>query len=151
MDSIENIYFRHSDAVYRVCFTHLNGSSIDAQDAVQTVFVKLLCKPVEFESEQHERAWLIRVALNVCINMQKRKHKSDAELSEAIAVYDERDYTLSEVLKLPLNIRVSVYLHYYEGYSAAEIGRILGKTDSTVWGYLYRGREILRKSLGDSI
>ena len=151
MDSIENIYSRHADAVYRVCFTYFKGKRMDAQDAVQTTFVKLIKKPVRFESAQHERAWLLRVASNVCKNMLKRKHKTDVELSEQLAVFDEKDYTLCEVLKLPKNIRVSVYLHYYEGYSAAEIGKVLGKSDSTVWGYLHRGRGMLRAVLGDEI
>jgi len=149
MDSIENIYKRHVDAVYRMCFTYFRGHRMDAQDAVQTTFVRLMKKPVRFESTQHERAWLLRVAANVSINMLKRKHKTEVGLFDTLPAEDRTDYTLGEVLKLPENIRVSVYLHYYEGYSAAEIGRVLGKTDSTIWGYLYKGRESLRRALGD--
>lgn len=149
MEGIEKIYEQHVDAIYRVCFTYFKGHKMDAQDAVQSTFIKLLSKTKHFESIEHERAWLIRVASNICINMLKRKHKTDEPLSETISTSDEVDYTLSEVLKLPENIRVSVYLHYYEGYSASEIGRMLGKSDSAVWGYLHRGRKMLKQVLGD--
>ena len=149
MDGIENIYERHVDAVYRMCFTYFKGHKMDAQDAVQTTFEKLMKKPVCFESSQHERAWLLRVASNVCKNMLRRKHKTDVELADKIPAEDVKDDTLQEVFKLPENVRASVYLHYYEGYNAAEIGGFLGKSDSTVWGYLHRGRQMLRQVLGD--
>lgn len=72
-------------------------------------------------------------------------------IDELISVADEEkedlSYVLEAVLKLPVKYRDAIYLHYYEGYSALEIGEILGKNENTVYSILSRGRSMLKESL----
>lgn len=119
---------------------------------MQSAFLMLVRANKRFKSGEHAKAWLIVTASNICRNMLKRSYRSDEEFDEGRHdSAEERDETLDAVLDMPENERVSVYLHYYEGYTAKEIGDMLGKTESTVWGYLYKGRAILRKMLKEEV
>ncbi len=125
---------------------------MDIEDAVQSAFLALVRKGMRFKSEGHAKAWLIVTASNICRNMLKRSYRSDLELiADRHDSRDEKDETLEAVLGMPENERVSIYLHYYEGYTAKEIGDMIGKTESTVWGYLHRGRAMLRKMLREEV
>lgn len=143
------VYQRHVDTVYRVCYTFLHNAA-DSEDAVQNVFIKLLNKWVDFESEEHEKAWLIRVASNHCKDVLKNawnRRTSLESIAEPLARDAEPDTTLEEVLKLPENQKVCVYLYYYEGYSAAEIAGIMERPYSTVRNYLSEARKELGRRL----
>jgi len=143
------VYERQVNTVYRFCYTYLRNGA-DTQDAVQNVFIKLFTKPVNFESEEHERAWLIRVASNYCKDVLKSawNQRADFESIPEQATSDaEPDETLEIVLKLPENQRICVYLYYYEGYSTAEIADIIKRPPSTVRNYLSDARSLLRKRL----
>jgi len=148
------LYERHVDTVFRVCRSQL-GCAADTEDAVQEVFLKLLDKPRIFESFEHEKAWLIRVAINHCRDVQKSawsKRTGLEDISEPSSAEPDPaetyDGTLKSVMELPENQRVCVYLYYYEGYNAAEIGEMIGKPHSTVRNYLSDARKELRKKLG---
>ena len=60
----------YSDAILRLSYTYLKNTS-DAQDICQSVFVKLLTQPQEFESAEHERAYILRMAANACKDLLK--------------------------------------------------------------------------------
>ena len=143
------IYQRHVDTVYRVCYSYLRNSA-DCEDAVQSVFVKLLAKTLVFASSEHEKAWLIRVAANHCKDLLKsswgKRIGLDA-IEEPAAPLEAGNEILELVLALPENLRVSIYLYYYEGYNAAEIARITGHTHSTVRNYLCDARKLLKEKL----
>ena len=148
-----DLYERHVDTVFRVCRTHLRNAA-DAEDAVQNVFLKLLVKPLTFESVEHEKAWLIRVAINHCKDVEKSSWSKRAgieEIQEPIAVDSDPaavyDTLLERVMELPENLRVCVYLYYYEGYTSAEVAVLIGKPHSTVRNYLSEARKVLRKRL----
>ena len=148
-----DLYNRHVDTVYRVCYTLLRNKA-DAEDATQNVFIKLLAKPKAFQSEQHERAWLIRVASNYCKDVLKSSWAKRTNLDampEPITTDEEIDETLTEVLKLPENLRICIYLYYYEGYSTAEMAEMIQKTNSTVRNYLSDARKQLRERLAVSL
>ncbi|MDD6571405.1 MAG: RNA polymerase sigma factor [Thermoflexaceae bacterium] len=150
---VREIYERHADNIYRLCYSYVKNAQ-DAQDALQNTFVKLMRADMEFDSVEHEKAWLIVTAGNTCKDMlkswwYKRTVSYDENTADDIAGSEEDRELLEEILNLPVNIRVSVYLHYYEGYSSAEIGKLLKKGDGTVRGYLKRGRELLRERLGE--
>jgi RNA polymerase sigma-70 factor (ECF subfamily) len=119
----------------------------DTEDMVQNTFIKLMKDKTQFQSEEHEKAWLIKTATNLCKDYfrswwSKRISLEEAELTqENHPVIDE---TLEKVLGLPPKYKIAVYLHYYEGYSAVEIAKILKKNESTVRGYLHTGRKLLR-------
>jgi RNA polymerase sigma-70 factor (ECF subfamily) len=145
---INALYTRHVDTVYRVCFAYFKGCCMDAEDAVQSTFLAYLsCRRPPSEGA-HEKAWLIVTAANICRNMLKRRYRRDIPLDTDIYFPTGKpDETLDIVMKMPVNERLAVYLHYYEGYTAREIGQMLGKEESTVWGYLHRGRLRLKALL----
>ena len=108
---------RYSDTVYRTA-VHNCRCTADAEDVVQDVFEKLLHYNGIFESEEHLKAWLLR---------------------------------LDAVRALPENYRNAIYLHYYEGYTAAEIGRMMAVPTNTVLSWLRRARAQLHTMLKEEI
>lgn len=143
---------KYADTVFRICILHLKNKS-DAEDIFQEVFFKFFAlNDKEFENANHEKAWIIRVTINACKDLIKSFFRSRTiSIDELISVADEEkedlSYVLEAVLKLPVKYRDAIYLHYYEGYSALEIGEILGKNENTVYSILSRGRSMLKESL----
>ena len=143
----KQIYDRHADTVYSVCFMYMKNSQ-DAEDAVSNTFLKLLEKKKNFESEEHEKAWLIRVAINICKNTITHWSRGSVDISEIpLESCQVENEVLRQVLELPEGLKVPVYLHYYAGYSSKEIGRLLGIADSSVRSRLLKARKLLEKML----
>lgn len=146
-DAFSFAFREYTDTVYRVAM-HNTTNFFDAQDVTQEVFMKLLESDKLFRDGEHIKAWLIRVTINLC---RDRIRKSSREtLVEDAASYrsgEEQSYILEAVKALPENYRNAIYLHYYEGYTAKEIGKILDAKENTVLSWLSRGREALRKEL----
>ena len=142
---------RYGDTVRRLCMLHLKNEA-DTQDIFQTVFLKYLLYTADFESREHEKAWFIRVTINACRDVLKsvfrRRTVSLEEVRDLPAPEGEGGEVLRAVLSLPRKYREVVYLHYYEGYTAPEIGDILGRNVNTVYTDLTRAREKLRTMLG---
>lgn len=143
---------KYADMVQHVCFYHLKNKA-DAEDVFQNVFLKYMLYDKPFNDEEHEKAWLLRVTINSCkdfLNDFFRRNKVPLETLNEIAaeVPDGHREVLEAVLSLPARYKDVIYLHYYEGYTAHEIGEILGKKENTVYSLLSRGRDILRKKLG---
>ncbi len=143
---------KYADTIRRICMVHLKNYD-DTEDIFQTVFLKYVTSTVSFESEEHEKAWFIRVTINACKDWLKSFFVSRTvpldELVEQPAEMDaDSREILREVLSLPAKYRDVVYLHYYEGYTAPQIGRILGKNVNTVYTLLNRSRQMLRVKLG---
>ena len=143
---------RYGDMVRRLCLVHLKKPA-DTEDIFQNVFLKYVLSPVVFESPEHEKAWLIRVTINACKDLVKSFFRSrtvplEELLDQPAPLSEEHREVLEAVLALPPKYRDAVYLHYYEGYTAAEIGKLLGKNTNTVYTLLTRAREQLRKTLG---
>ncbi len=143
---------RYGDTVRRLCMVHLKNPA-DTEDIFQTVFVKYALSSVTFESPEHEKAWFIRVTINACRDLLRsflrRPTVSLEELLEQPAPMDpDHRAVLEAVLALPKKYRQVVYLHYYEGYTAPQIGKLLGKNVNTVYTHLTRARELLRETLG---
>lgn len=143
---------RYGDMVRRLCLVHLKNPA-DTEDIFQNVFLKYVLSPVVFESPEHEKAWLIRVTINACRDLVKSFFRSrtvplEELLDQPAPLSEEHREVLEAVLALPPKYRDAVYLHYYEGYTAAEIGKLLGKNTNTVYTLLTRAREQLWKTLG---
>ena len=147
----KEIYERNVDTVYRICYSYLKNKS-DAEDIVQETFIRLLRKEIKFENYNHEKAWLIVTASNLCKNSLKSwKSKVDNIEDYNLTNQNEEnniDETLHIVLNLPNKYKTTIYLYYYEGYSSIEIAKITGKKESTVRSQLKRGREILKVKIG---
>ena len=151
-EEIAALYERHSKTVYRVCFAYMKNPA-DTEDAMQDTFFKLIKANPAFESIEHEKAWLIRTAANVCKNTLRhwwRKHENIEDLCDVLRSEGiETDHILQTVLELPDRYKTAVYLYYYEGYTGAEIAKLLKKPQSTIRNYLHEARIILRERLGD--
>jgi len=146
---IAEVYERHKDMIYRICFAYMKNVA-DTEDMIQDTFCKLITSGIFFESMEHEKAWLIRVAANLCKNKlrhwwRKRENLDDYDNLEAEGV--EIDDTFSVVMGLPDKYKTVVYLYYYEGYDSVEISKILQKPQSTIRSCLSSARKILREKL----
>lgn len=148
----------YADTVWRVCALSVRTHA-DAQDAFQETFARHLEKAPHFRTSEHEKAWLIRVATNVCKDMLKRAERSNASLEQeqerggnALASSaDVPGAAYSEVFdamaRLPRDQRASVYLSVVEGYTAAEIAAMLDAPENTVYSWISRGKRQLREML----
>lgn len=153
MDSAAAVLSRYTDMVYRLAFARTK-SRYDADDILQEVFLRYIRSAPDFQEEEHCRAWLIRTTVNCSKTLlmsawfRKTVPLDDtlvAEMRETGEVYDA-------VLRLPKAYRTVVHLYYYEGYSVAEIGGLLGCKEATVKTRLHRARNLLRDTLkGEAI
>lgn len=148
---IAAIYERNMETVYRVCFMFFRGNLADVEDAVQTTFLRLLKEPKRFSDQEHEKAWLIVTASNICKDVLAsgwhKRVNMDERTMQRQAVPFEMDETLQSVMALPDKYKTAIYMFYYEGYSANEIATHMGKTDASVWRYLHEGRQRLKRAL----
>lgn len=143
---------RYADMVRRLCMIHLKNYA-DTEDIFQTVFLKYVLSGASFESPEHEKAWFIRVTINACKDLLKSFfHKNTVSLDQVLdqpaPLEDRHRGVLEAVLSLPPKYKDVVYLHYYEGYTAPEIGHILGKNVNTIYTLLGRARQLLQETLG---
>lgn len=141
---------QYLDMVYRIA---LNYSRIpaDAEDVAQTVMLRLWQTEMVFENETHLRHWLTRVTLNCCKDLSrtawKRRTVPLESVAEPVFADPARQTLFQEVMALPGKYRVPLYLYYYEGYSVAEVGALLGLKPSTVQTRLARARAGLKTQL----
>lgn len=156
---LEALIDRQGDRVIRTAFMYLKNYS-DAEDVFQMTFEKYLISRPEFESEEHEKAWFLKVAVNICKNLLlsgwKKKVIYDEEIIKNIAEHmgaddaETSEYSeevLRAVLELPQKLSVTVQLFYYEEYSVAQIAQILDISVGNVTTRLNRARKRLEKSL----
>lgn len=134
-------------AAFQVC-----KSREDAEDVVQETFIQYYTSKKEFESKEHIRAWLLRVAINKAKNVNMtfwhRNRQPLEEYIESLAFETEADGTLFEtVLGLPEKYRIVIHLFYYEEYSVREIAHVLKLSESNVKARLSRGRAMLKAAL----
>ena len=142
---------RYADMVTRLCLVYLKNDA-DAEDIFQTVFLKYTMNSPEFESEEHEKAWLVRVTRNACKDLLKSFFRSrtvsiEELVNECAEEKNENSYVIQAVLSLPKKYREVIYLHYYEGYTAPEISKILGKNTNTVYTNLHKAKQLLKELL----
>ena len=145
----EYILKKYADNMYRIAVAQ-TGNKSDAEDIVQEVFLKYASSAPVFESDEHEKAWLIRVTINKCKDLLKSAWVSKTEtLSDDIAVdfIDAKNDVLETVLSLPIKYRTVIHLFYYEGYSVKKISSILEQNENSTKTQLSRAREMLKKTL----
>ena len=147
--AVERIVNEYSDMIFRIALQYLKNKQ-DAEDVTQDVLFALL-NCASFNDEQHLKAWLIRVAINKSKNLYNYKKRHAAkQLQDYEAPQSDKpvDDGLQKALELlSAEDREIVYLFYYEGYTAKEIGAMLGKNEKTVAKRLSRSREKLKKYL----
>lgn len=157
MNRIEEYFRKYHKVCYRVAFTLVKNHA-DAEDVAQEVLLRLLLYQPEFTGPEHEKAWMIRTAINLGKDLLKSKWRKttvgmesvlEEELSCLQIPHMEPDDTLFVVLELPERFRNCLYLFYYEDYSIREIARILEEPENTVKTNLRRGREALKQKLSE--
>ena len=146
-DQIQTALLNYSDMVIRIAYQNMKNMA-DAEDIAQEVFLKLITTHPDFENPTHEKAWIIRVTVNLCKDFLKSSwFKKRAALNENIPMHDENTEVLDAVLRLPVKFRNVIYLHYYEDMTIAQIANILQKKENTVSSWLHRARKLLKESL----
>lgn len=152
MDSrnTEHLINIYADTILRISYMYLRQTH-DAEDICQTVFLKLLTRDIHFENLTHEKAWIIRTTINACKDHLRtafwKRHIALDAAGELPAPEPPQSELLDQVMALPKNYRISIYLHYYEGYPVQDIAAVLGKSENTVSAYLSRGRKKLKAVL----
>ena len=145
----EMILTRFGDSILRYAYTYLHNMS-DAEEVLQDTLVQFLKTAPEFESENHEKAWLLRVAANLSKNrIRYNKLRETDELNEELVAEEREDlsFVWEAVKSLPVKYREVIHLFYHEGYQTAQIAKVLGRNESTVRSDLRRGREKLKEVL----
>ncbi len=147
-EHFSKLYDKYSKLILKVAYTYLKNIS-NSEDIMQEVFIKYINKKPRFSNIQNEKAWFIRVTINLCKDYLKSAcFKRKTELKDDISYLQHYEIeTLSEVLKLPPKYRIVIYLYYYESYSIKEIASILRVKNSTVGTWLSRARKSLKLSL----
>ena len=151
-DKFETAYDLYGKAVYRLAMVYL-GRHADAEDVTQEVFVRLLYRAPGVANGDHEKRWLLRVTANLCKDQLKgfwRRQVTELEDTLPAAPPEEQE-ALAAVMALPQQYKLPIHLHYYEGYSVAEIAEILKLGQSAVKMRLKRGREMLKLELEGSL
>ncbi len=142
---------RYKDNLFAVAFNVCKNAA-DADDVVQDTFIQYHTQTRQFESEQHIKAWLIRVAINRAINVTRSLWRRSSlpleEYMESLPFETPEESTLfAQVMALPEKYRVVIHLFYYEDYSVRDIAGILKVNETNVKVRLSRGRGLLKKAL----
>ena len=144
---IERMVKAHSKSMLRAAFALLRSRD-DAEDVVQEAFIRLIEKNPDFTDDEHAKAWLLRVTINLSKNMLKASCRKNNSVTEnVVCTENESDEVLFCVMKLEEKYRTVIHLYYYEGYSIKEIALILRVPSATVGTRLKRGRDKLEKML----
>ena len=150
----EAAYDKYADMLYRIALSDL-GNTHDAEDVVQDTFVAYFSYKGTFETEEHRKAWLIRVLINKARDELRRKkvrsHASFDEIPEIASAEPEDRGVMEEIQKLPEKYKTPIILHYLEDIPIERIAKILGITLSGAKMRLKRGRDMLREKLGDTV
>lgn len=147
----EKILRKYGDSIYRIALVHTQNE-MDAQDIVQEVFLKFARNASQFQSDEHIKAWLIRVAINMCTDLKRSAwNRKTTELNDECLPAEEFTTGESElyqaVMSLPVKYKDVIHLFYYEGYSIKEISRITEQKENAVKTQLSRGRVLLKELL----
>ena len=147
--SVETIVGEYGDMLFRICLVMLCNEQ-DAQDAVQDTLCRYIEHGQAFRDTEHEKAWLIKVAVNRCRDVYRRRMRHPVVRLEEVSAYcelPEQSEVLSELMKLPEQQKTAIYLYYIEGYKTEEIAGMLGITVNAVKKRMQRGRKNLRLRL----
>ena len=161
---LENLFRAHHDRVFRTAH-RITGSAADAEDVLQTVFLRLIKGRENYDFATHPEAYLSRAAINASLDLLRSRNRSRSvgweEVAEGAAVdtFTKNPEAQHADRELQLLIREAVarlgetagemfVLRYYEGYDNQEIAKLLGTSQMVVGVVLHRARTKLRKEIG---
>ena len=145
---------QYGDTIFRLAYSYLKNRA-DAEDVMQETLLRLYRAGETFESPEHQRYWLVRVAVNECKKLLRspwRRRTNPLEAAPETAVWDSpaQSELFQQVMALPTKYRAAIYLYYYEGYAVREIAALMGANPSTVQTWLMRARGQLKKNLKEA-
>lgn len=146
LDYSEELMQKYADKLYRIALVLL-ANQHDAEDAVQETFLRFLKKQPTFNDDEHEKAWFIKVATNICKDMRRFQLRHPVcDISECFdtSTREQSGELLAELIQLSTKYKLPIYLHYIEGYSVKEISNLTHCSQNAVKKQLQRGREVLR-------
>lgn len=145
----ERMLDEYGNSILRLACSYLHNIS-DAEEVLQDTLIQFLKTAPRLEGAAHEKAWLLRVAANLSKDrIDYNRLRTSDELKEELAAEEREDlsFVWEAVTALPVQYREVIHLFYHEGYSTAQIARMLRRKESTVRSDLRRGREKLRTVL----
>ena len=149
----DRLYAAYADMVYRLALLRTR-SRTDAEDVVQEVFFRCLRRQPDFQSVEHQKAWLLTVTVNCSKNLLTSAFRRHTVGEDALAMQAAQEgsdgWVYELVASLPGKYKTVIHLHYYEGYAVAEIAQMLKANESTVKSWLHRGRAMLRERLEEN-
>lgn len=148
----EHLLNDYGNSVLRMAYSYLHNAS-DAEDVLQDTIIRFIKDRPMFESTVHEKAWVMRVAINICKNkIRYNKIRTTDELSEELMGEEKEDlvFVWEAVKSLPVKYREVTHLYYHEGYSTSQIASLLGKNERTVRSLLHRARGKLKLILKEA-
>ena len=147
---------QYGDMIFRLAYSYLQNRA-DAEDVMQETLLKLFvaAEKQPFDSPEHERYWVVRVAVNECRRLLRspwRRRTGPLEEVPETAVFDQpaQSELFRQVMALPPKYRAAVYLYYYEDYSVRETAELMGAKASTVQTWLMRARGQLKLKLKEA-
>lgn len=146
--TIEHLVQKYSSMVLQIAYQYSFNKS-EAEDITQEVFIKLYNNIKKIKNEEHIKAWLIRVTINLSIDYNRNYwNKNTTSLDDNYKYFDEETKDVfNELKKLTPEFRNIIYLYYYQGYKISEISEILSMNQNTVSSYLTRARKELKHIL----
>lgn len=148
----DNIFNKYYKDVFRLTYSYTLNKS-DSEDITQKAFTKLYENINKFKlDDDNVKKWLFKIASNECKNFRKSYWikniiKNDELLN--VNCFSMDNDLLNCLMGISFKYRIPLYLYYYEGYSIKEISLILNKTENCIKQRLKRGKEVLRKEIGD--
>ena len=147
----EKVFQAHGDRLFSIAYTVCQNRE-DAEDAMQDTMIRYSCAKKEFESEEHIKAWLIRVVINRAKDIRSsfwRRNQANWEEEMAPLPFEEPEDSrlFQAVMGLPEKYRTVIHLFYYEDYDIQEIAQLLGCPGGTIKSWLSRGRTLLKEIL----
>jgi len=153
-DAFEALIREHQRMIYALCY-RMSGSAADAEDLAQETFIHAYQHLADFRAESKLSSWLYRIAVNHCLNWQKRSHRrerlhrewSEHEAAQGQAATADDRRVGDALLKLKPKQRAAIVLTVYDGLTHAEAARALGCSENTVSWRLFAARRHLKKLL----
>ena len=146
-DEISVAIEKYGNILYRTCLLMLKNTA-DADDVVEETYITYMQKAPEFSNDEHEKAWLITVAVNKCRNVirYKSRHLTEPEAAlDTLIQNEEKHYILECLMSLQDKFRTVLTLHYIDGYKVEEIAAMINKSASAVKMRLQKGRNLLNE------
>ncbi|WP_411345196.1 RNA polymerase sigma factor [Paenibacillus sp. WLX1005] len=144
-----DIIDKYGDSLLRLSYSYMHNL-MDAEDVIQETLIRYLNYCPKFENDIHEKAWLIRVTINLCKNKLKyNKRRQSDELDEGLFSSEDADllFVWEAVKKLEPAYSEVIHLFYHEGYSTVDIANLTHRKDTTVRSLLHRARMKLKSIL----